>query len=119
MQIPDNFKNKIAEVFYDKEITIYEVTNTVDDEGFAYRTVEATEDTFLSNVRFDKLDEVREEYGIKEDIDIVISTHEAISNGAILSYLDVLYIVIRSIPYDSHNLLIAKKWQSSQSELSV
>lgn len=106
-------------MFYDKEISLHTVTTNTDDEGFVYTSLIPSDVSFMGNVRYDKLDHVKEDYGIKEDIDCVISTHQDVNNGDVLEYAGNYFVVIRSIVFDSHNLLIAKKWQNSQLVLSV
>lgn len=114
MQIPDDFKNAIADAFYDKTITLYTVAEVIDEEGWA-RMEETESDSFVGSVSFDELAKVQEEYGLREAIDIVVSTHEDIEVGSVLGYGDHLYMVVSAIPFDSHNLILAKKWSSKSS----
>lgn len=118
MKLPDNFKTSIAEVFYDKEITKYSTTTEVDDEGWV--NIEDTQgsETFMGNVRFDNLAHIQQDYGIEESIDIVVSTHEDVSNGEVIMYGNVLYKIVRSIPYDSHNMLFGQKKDENQYQSS-
>lgn len=110
MKVPNGFINNIANYFYDKTFTVYTSSEVVDDEGWASINETATTNTFTGNINFDRLEEVQKEYGIDEEIDATISTHEDIENGTILKYDADIYKVIQAIPYDTHNILIIKKW---------
>lgn len=114
MQIPDDFKSVIADTFYDKTITLYTVEEVVDEEGWA-RMSETESDSFVGSVSFSELAKVQEEYGLREAIDMVVSTHEDVSVGSVLGYGDHLYKVVSAIPFDSHYLILAKKWSSKSS----
>ena len=117
MKIPVSFTTQVANAFYDKVVTIYTKNDVVDEEGFAYEEETETETTFNGNVRFDNLAELQEDYGLEEVIDISITTDTDIEVGTIVGYDDVLYRVMKAIPFDSHNLLIGKKWLSKSSAL--
>ena len=107
MKIPNSFKKGIKSTFYDKEILTY-TTESDNSEGWV--TNEATEDSsFTGNVRFDKLEELREEYGIKEDIAIAITTDYDISIGNVIGYQDKLYRIVSQIESDSHYLLLGEE----------
>lgn len=117
MRIPNSFKQKIADTFYDKDVVLYTTSEVVDDEGWA-RMEESEVSSFVGNVRFDNLAQLQEDYGLKEVVDIAISTHEDIQVGSVLKYGDVLYKVNKAIPFDSHNLIVASIW-SSKSSISI
>lgn len=118
MRIPDSFKTKIADAFYDKSIKLLSYTEVVDEEGWADASSSTEIKTFLGNVRFDNLAQIQEDFGLDEKIDIVITTDEVVSLGSILEYGGVGYRVTNSIPYDSHNLIMARKWSSKSSTLT-
>lgn len=116
MRIPNNFRSIIKSTFYDKEITLYDTDDTIDEEGWAKKSGTSVETgTFLGNVNFSRLSEIQESYGIKEKIDMTITTDEDVSHGQIIGYLDDQYKVIQAIPTDTHNLLICEKWSSRSS----
>lgn len=118
MEIPTQFTNAISNTFYDKTITTYGKGEVViDDEGWAGVDKENTTSTFSGNVRFNDLAQLQEDQGIVDSIDIAITTSADVAVGSILSYDSVLYKVIKAIPYDSHNLIIGKKWLSKSSVL--
>lgn len=110
MRIPNSFKSKIKDTFYDKSIKLLNSEETVDDEGWGDTSSLTEIKTFLGNVRFDNLAQLQEDYGFKENIDIVITTDEDVSLGDILEYEGIEYRVNGAIPYDSHNLITGTKW---------
>jgi hypothetical protein len=63
------------------------------------------------------LEKLREDYGIKENIDIAITTDQNVAVDSILGYLGTQYKLVQAIPFDSHYLLIGKKWLSKSSTL--
>lgn len=110
MELPEDFKNIIANTFYDKTLIIYSTESVKDDEGFATSEATTTNTYILGNVRFDKLDKVALDYGITDKIDMTVTTNDVIDAGTILGYGNNKYKVLRSIPFDSHYLLIASLW---------
>jgi len=95
---------------------LYENEDVVESDGWARKSgTSIVVKTFKGNVNFSKLDKIREDYGIVEDIDMIITTNEVVANDSIIGYQDRQYKVIRSIPFDTHNLLIAQKWSSKSS----
>ncbi len=113
MIIPTSFTTAIGDKFYDKEIDVYTVTDTVSADGQARRSGSSViSATFFGNVNFSRLDKVQEAYGITEKIDMTITTNYNLANNSIIGYRGRQYNVIRAIPFDSHYLLIAKEWSS-------
>lgn len=110
MEISDEFKNNISNFFYDKTFTVYSKEADVDEEGFVSNDVEATSETFKGNVAFDNLEQMREDYGIKEEVNIKISTHKDIALGTVIGYENALYKIVGKIPSDSHIILLGQKW---------
>lgn len=115
MRLPSNFKQTIANTFYDKTITKCTITEVVDDEGWARTHESDTNTTFMGNVRFDNLAQVQQDYGIEDVIDIIITTDEDVANGDILKYDSVYYRVVKAIPYDTHNMIVANRHNEYQS----
>ena len=110
MRVPNAVKNNISDFFYDKTFTVYSKEASVDDEGFVSNEAEATTETFEGNVAFDNLEQIREDYGIKEEVNIKISTHKDIGLGTVVGYNNVLYKIVGKIPSDSHIILLGQKW---------
>lgn len=108
MKLPNGFIDNIANYFYDKTFTVYSHTESVDDEGWA--SADETEgSTFVGNINYDRLEEVQKAYGLEEQIDATVSTHEDIEIGTLIKYDNTMYRVIEAKPYDSHNILVIKK----------
>lgn len=119
MKIPDTFKTTVASRFYDKEISVYEIEETVDAEGWASKSGSSiVSATFFGNTRFSNLEKVQMQYGIKEQIDIAITTNYNLANDSIIGYLDRQYKIFKVLPFDSHYLLIGREW-SSKSTTSI
>jgi hypothetical protein len=112
LRIPNSFKTKIADTFYDKEITLKSYSEVVDDEGWADAKASTEVKTFDGNVRFDNLAQIQEDFGLDEDVDIIITTDEELELGNVIEYGGIEYRVISAIPYDSHNLIAGMKWSS-------
>lgn len=117
MVIPSDFKTKIADTFYDKEFTYYTHTETTDDEGDTIRDNLNEVDTFMGNISFSLLDEIQRDYGLTEQVDATITTEAVIPQGSIVEYNGVQYLITRSLAFDTHKLLIMKKWLSKSSIL--
>lgn len=117
MEIPNDFKNAIKSVFYDKTITKYTSSNVVDDEGWSRDGSLSSNGTFLAHVNISKLAEIQETYGITEDIDILFITEVTVTTdlGDILGYDGRYYRVINSYLNDSHKLIFCKVWSSKSS----
>jgi len=111
MEIPASFKSKIKDTFYDKEITPYKKTSTVDTDGFAHDTMSTKGTSFYGNVRYGNLAELQDQEGIKIEADLLITTDAVVELGDILKYGNDYYRVKRFLKYDSHNLIACDKWQ--------
>jgi len=105
----------MADTFYDKVVTLYTSSEAVDNEGWAGVKTSTEDSSFYGNVRFDNLALLQENYGLKDVIDIAITTDEEVAVGKILGYEDKMYMVMKSISFDSHNLIIGKVWSSKSS----
>lgn len=116
MNIPDSFKSAIKNTFFDKTIEKYSVLNTTDAEGSNYRSLGSLEGSFNGNVRYDRLEEVKKQYGIEEEVDAYITTDETVGD-AFLKYQSDYFEIIENVPFDSHNMLFVKKWLLTQSGL--
>ncbi|MDL2235450.1 hypothetical protein LJC07_04750 [Christensenellaceae bacterium OttesenSCG-928-L17] len=114
MFIPNSFKEQVADTFYDKSVDVLDKTEAIDSEGGLVKTSESVKSTFKCNVRFTALGALQEEIGLVENIDIAItcSTDTAVVVDDILQYDGVKYATTDVLPYDSHRLIVGKKWQS-------
>lgn len=109
MKIPENFKNSIKETFYDKEVALYTKEKNIDDEGFVTESVLSQEAIIKCDIRFDNLAQIQEEHGLDESIDIVIISDERIPLDSSVKYDEVMYTIVKSIPYDAYNLMFGRK----------
>ena len=110
MLLPNNFKQKIANTFYDKTVNIIDITKTIDTDGGVIKQPGEIRDTFLGNVRFNAQKILENEIGVIIDADIIITcpTDTQISLNDTIRYSDVDYIVNNIIPSDSHLTVTGK-----------
>ena len=106
LYIDDSFKNAISSVFYDKEFIVCTIEELQEADGTAYKAFTVTETVFDGNIFFNNLEKIREDYGIKEEIDYVISTQYDIDTGSIFKYNNQYFNINKALPFDSHNLLV-------------
>lgn len=110
MQIPNEFKQIIANTFYDKELKIMttEKEQERDDEGSIIETEKnIVKETIMGNFQYSTLEKVQQEYG-KEMVAECIATCKGTQATVddILVYLDKKYEIKAIIPYDSHKTII-------------
>ena len=110
MQIPDLFKQVIANTFYDKKLMVMttEKEQEKDEEGCIIETEkEILKETIMGNFQYSTLEKVQQEYG-KEIIAECIATCE--DTGAtvddILAYQNKEYEIKAIIPCDSHKTIL-------------
>ena len=110
---PNSAKDAISNAFYDKEVAISSKVVTTDAEGGSSFS-EVAKGTLQGNVRFNALGELQEELGLIENIDIAITcdptTNVAVDD--ILQYDGRKYLAVNVLPYDSHILIVGRKWQA-------
>ena len=113
MYIPQKMRNKIADTFYDKTVSVMSNAVTTDAEGGVTYKGLAVVDTFNGNVSFSNCKKIQEEYGLDYEIDISIttSTDTSININDIIQYGDITYNVTDVLPSDSHILIVATKWR--------
>ncbi len=111
MKLTDNFINNIAEVFYDKEVKVYDKLIVKDAEGGKRKTIGPLKKTVLVNVTFTNLDEMRKEYGLDVYINASITCRpETFQLGDIVEYANQKYEVMGLLPFDSHQKAAIKKY---------
>ena len=109
--VPDSFKRDIASTFYDKEIFILSKEDSVDAEGGRKRGIGDPVTSFKGNVNYKNLKEIQEEYGLDYEIDLAVTTDYAeVKIDDVIRYLDVVYVVTESRPFDSHYTIVAVKY---------
>lgn len=112
MYLPSNFKQIIADHFYDKSIDVIDKTVTTDTEGGVIKMGTTTKSTFNANVRVTALNEVQQELGLVETIDIAITCDPSteVSVDDLLQYAGRQYVATDVIPYDSYKMIVGRKW---------
>lgn len=109
-------KAEIANVFYDKEVSVLVKQETIDSEGGVVKGGETIKSTFKGNVRFTALAKIQAEIGLADQIDIAITCDPStdITVDDLLQYAGKKYVATDVLPYDSHILIVGRKWQMSQ-----
>lgn len=103
---------KIAQTFYDKEVSILDKKSNVDAEGGVTSKGYDVIGTFKGNVNFSNCKQIQEEYGLDYNIDVSITTdYNLLKINDIIKYLDVIYNVTDVLLSDSHILIVATKWR--------
>lgn len=112
MYIPQKMKTKIAQAFYDKEVSVITHEVIIDAEGGVNKKGYDVIDTFKGNVNFSNCKQIQEEYGLDYKIDVSITTnYNLLKLNDLIKYQDVVYNVTDILPSDSHLLVVATKWR--------
>lgn len=112
MKLPSEFKQIIADNFYDKEVSILKKETITDIEGGVTSKGYEVINTFKGNVNFSNCKQIQEEYGLDYNIDISITTNcESIVIDDIIKYQDMIYKVMDILSSDSHFQIVATKWR--------
>ena len=91
MQIPEIFKQTIADTFYDKNIEIWSTTTVVDDEGAIIESERLQKlDSFKGNFQFSTREYIQQEYGKEIEASAIVTCENTIAKeGDILVYADI------------------------------
>lgn len=91
MEIPDLFKETIKNIFYDKQIEIWTIEETTDDEGATIENGKKTKiDEFAGNFQFSSREFIQQEYGKEIQASAIVTCDETIAKeGDILVYADM------------------------------
>lgn len=118
MYIPNVMKQKIADTFYDKEVSVLESKTVQDSEGgISYKGL-TSKGSFMGNVSFSNNKTIQEDYGLDYEIDISITTDYAnLKHHDLIKYKDIIYDVSDIIISDSHILIVGVKWQQPVSKV--
>ena len=113
MLLPSNFEDEISSRFYDKEITVLEVSERIEPDGGVVREDNVEKTKFLGNVRFNAQEQLSSDIGLHLDADITITCAKAtnVSLNDIVVYLGKRYKVNNLIPSDSHLTITGKECQ--------
>ncbi len=110
MKIPDEFKQSIADTFYDKDIEIWTKGTTRDDEGSDIETGKVEKiDDFKGNFQFSTREYIQQEYGKEIEANAIVTSNKANAEiGNILVYNNNDYIIKSLVPSDSHITILVK-----------
>ena len=108
MQIPENFKQIIADIFYDKDIEIWTSGTIKDDEGSVTGEGKVEKiDSFKGNFQFSTREYIQQEYGKEIEANAIVTCNETKAEiGNILVCNDKEYIIKSLVPSDSHITLL-------------
>ena len=109
MEIPKQFKKAIDGFFYDKEIRLLKEETSFDDEG-GVSTTFIDDITFYGNVNLNINQEIQKEYGLSDDVSVLITTGVLIPTNSYISYKGTIYKVVGVKDRDSHNLIIGANY---------
>ncbi len=110
MDISRAFKETISNIFYDKEVDIY---NTVEETGEELDTIkvkgELKEEKLSCNVNFIGNEVAKKDYGLDIEANIMITCDKTIAEiSDIITYLNKDYIITGKLTPDTHTKLFAK-----------
>ena len=108
MQIPEIFKQAIADTFYDKEIEIWTSGTIKDDEGSVIENGKLEKiDSFKGNFQFSTREYIQQEYGREIEANAIVTCDKSNAEiGNILVYNNKEYSIKSLISGDSHTILL-------------
>lgn len=91
MQIPEIFKQTIADTFYDKDIEIWTSGTIKDDEGSVIENGKLQKlENFKGNFQFSTREYIQQEYGKEIEASAIVTCNKTIAKeGDILVYADI------------------------------
>lgn len=110
MQIPEIFKQVIADTFYDKDIEIWTSGMIKDDEGSAIGEGRLEKiDSFKGNFQFSTREYIQQEYGKEIEANAIVTCDKTKAEiGNILVYDNKDYTIKSLVPSDSHTTLLVE-----------
>lgn len=110
MQIPEVFKQVIADTFYDKDIEIWTSGIIKDDEGSVIGEGKLERiDSFKGNFQFSTREYIQQEYGKEIQANAIVTCNETKAKiGNILIYDNEEYTIKSLVPSDSHITLLVE-----------
>lgn len=111
MQIPEVFKQVIADTFYDKDIEIWTSGTIKDDEGSIMGDGKLNKiDSFKGNFQFSTREYIQQEYGKEIQANAIVTCNETKAQiGNILIYDNEEYTIKSLVPSDSHITLLVER----------
>lgn len=108
MKIPNEFKQAIADFFYDKDIEICTSGTIKDDEGAVIGDGKLEKvDSFKGNFQFTTREYIHQEYGKEIEANAIVTCDKTVAEiGNILVYDGNDYTIKSKITGDSHTTLI-------------
>lgn len=111
MEIPNIFKQTIANTFYDKDMEIWTVGEKTDDEGAVIGSGKLEKiDEFQGNFQFSTREKIQQEYGqeIKANAIVTCANTVTAAIGNILVYNSKNYDIKSVIVSDSHTTILVE-----------
>lgn len=110
MQISEEFKQAIADIFYDKDIEIWTSGTIKDDEGAVIGNGKMEKiDTFKGNFQFQTREKIQQEYGQEIEANAIVTCDKTVAQiGNILVYNNKEYAIVANPISDSHTTLLVK-----------
>lgn len=110
MQIPEVFKQAIADTFYDKVIEIWTFGTIKDNEGSVVGNGKLERiDSFKGNFQFSTREYIQQEYGKEIQANAIVTCNETKAKiGNILIYDNEEYTIKSLVPSDSHITLLVE-----------
>ena len=107
MKIPDEFKQAIADTFYDKDIEIWTSGTIKDDEGAVVGNGKLKKiDSFKGNFQFSTREYIQQEYGKEIEANAIVTCDKTVAEiGNILVYNNKEYTIKSLVPFDSHTTI--------------
>lgn len=108
MKIPNEFKQVIADTFYDKEIEIWTSGTIKDNEGAVIEDGKQDKiDEFKGNFQFTIREYIQKVYGLEIEANAIVTCDKTVAQiGNILVYNGNDYIIKSKITGDSHTVLL-------------
>ena len=110
MNIPETFKQAIADTFYDKDIEIWTSGTIKDDEGSIVGDGKIEKiDSFKGNFQFSTREYIQQEYGKEIEANAIVTCDKTVAEiGNILIYNNKEYEIKSLVPSDSHITILVK-----------
>ncbi|MCI8481725.1 MAG: hypothetical protein HFJ27_01190 [Clostridia bacterium] len=108
MKLPNEFKQTIANTFYDKDIEIWTSGTIKDDEGSTIGNGKLEKvDSFKGNFQFTTREYIQKVYGLEIEANAIVTCDKTVAKiKNILIYNEDDYIIKSKITGDSHTILL-------------
>ena len=108
MKIPNEFKQAIVDIFYDKDIEIWTSGTIRDNEGADIGKGKIKKvDNFKGNFQFTTREYIQKVYGIEIEATAIVTCDKTVAEiGNILVYNGNDYTIKSKITGDSHTILL-------------